>query len=91
MYEWFCPNGDLKPNYKRCVELGNYFAKSKQHCSVLADYLLLKDELCEVLKKQRAAGQPLYAVCIQPLIKTIINKREPHLLETNKSFRVSIP
>ena len=91
MYEWFYPNGDLKPNYKRCVELGSYFAKFKQLCSVLANYPLLKDEICKVLKKQRTTGQPLYAICIQPLIKTIITKREPHLLESNKSFRISIP
>ena len=59
MYECFYPNRDLKPNYKYCVKLGSYFAKSKQHCSILVDYPLLNDEICKVLKKQRAAGQPL--------------------------------
>jgi hypothetical protein len=91
MYEWFHPTGELKDNYKRCVELGNYFAKSKQHCPILAHHPQLKNEICEVLKKQREAGQPLYAVCIQPLIRSIIRKREPQLLDSSRNFRVSIP
>jgi hypothetical protein len=91
MYEWFHPTEELKTNYKRCVELGNYFAKSKQHCPILANHLDLKDEICKVRKRQRAAGQPLYAVCIQPLIKSIILKRQSQLLESNKSFRMSLP
>jgi hypothetical protein len=64
MYECFHPTGELKTNYKCCVELGNYFAKSKQYCLVLAHHPDLKDEICKVLKRQRATRQPLYAVCI---------------------------
>ena len=30
------------------------------------------DEICAILKNPRKAGQPLYVVCIQPLIKVII-------------------
>jgi len=90
MYEWFHPNGDLKENYKRCVEFGTYLAKPKQNCPILMDYPLLKKEICTVLCKQREVGQLLYAVCIQPLIKAIISKREPQLLENNRNFRVSI-
>jgi hypothetical protein len=91
MYEWFHPKGELKDNYKRCVELGTYFAKSKQHCPILANHLQLKNEICEVPKKQKEAGQPLYVVCIQPLIRSIILKREPQLLDSTRDFRVSIP
>ena len=88
MYEWFHPNGDLKENYKRCVELDTYFDKTSQHCPILDDYPTLRDEICNVLRKQRAGSQPLSVVVIQPLIKTLIKKREPQLLEDEK-FKVS--
>jgi hypothetical protein len=92
MSGWFHSNGDLKDSIKRCVELGTYFAKSSQHCPILASYPELKNEICEVLRKQRAAGQPLYGSCIQGLIKTIITLREPQLLQNyNKNgFRVGL-
>ena len=35
MYEWFHPNGDLRENYKRCVELDTYFDKASLHCHIL--------------------------------------------------------
>jgi hypothetical protein len=88
MYEWFHPNGDLKENYKRCVELGTYFDKASQHCPMLGDYPALRDEICNVLRKQRAGGQPLSIVIIQPFIKALIQKRAPQLLEDGK-FKVS--
>jgi hypothetical protein len=91
MYEWFHPTGELKVDYKGCIELGNYFARSKQHCLISGDHLELKDEICKVLKRQRIAKQPLYAVCIQPLIKSIILKHQPQLLESSRGFRVSLP
>jgi hypothetical protein len=92
LHTWFYPDGKLKDNYKKCVEFGSYFAKAPQHCPVLALFPLLKEEICEVLKKQRDAGQPLYAICIQPLIRAIINKRHPELLQDSSpnGFRVSI-
>jgi hypothetical protein len=77
MYERFHPNGDLKENYKRYVELDTYFDKASQHCPILGDYPALRDEICYVIRKQRAGGQPLFAVIIQPFIKTFIQKREP--------------
>ena len=88
MYEWFHPNGDLKENYKRCVELGTYFDKASQHCPMFGDYPALRDEICNVLRKQRAGGQPLSIVIIQPFIKALIQKREPQLFEDRK-FKVS--
>jgi len=90
MYKWFHPNGDLKENYKCCIEFGTYFAKSKQYCSILMNYPLFKEEICTVLCKQRDVGQPLYTICIQPLIEAIIAKRKPQLLESNNNFPVSI-
>jgi hypothetical protein len=89
MYEWFHPNGDLKENYKCCVELGTYFDKASQHCPILGDYPALRDEICNVLRKQRAGGQPLSVVIIQPFIKTLIQKREPQLLDDEK-FKIFI-
>ena len=57
MYEWFHPLKELKNNNKHCVELGTYFAKSKQHCPILANHPQLKHEICEVLKKQKETRQ----------------------------------
>jgi hypothetical protein len=81
MTGWFHFDGTLKDSIKRCVELGNYFAKSAHHCPILAPFPDLKKEICEVLSKQRAAGQPLYLSGIQTLIKAIIKQRQPQLLE----------
>jgi hypothetical protein len=89
MYGWFHSNGIMKDNIKRCVKLGIYFAKSTQHCLILASYPFLKEEICEVLKKQRTADQPLYSVYIQGIIKTIISKQQPHLLEDSSGFCMS--
>ena len=88
MYKSFHPNDDLKENYKRCVELDTYFDKASQYCPILSDYSALGDEICNVLRKQRAGGQPLSAAIIQSLIKTLIKKREPQLLEDEK-FKIS--
>ena len=54
----------LKDNIKRYVELDTYFAKSTKRCSILASYPLLKEKICDTLKKQMIVGQPLYDVCI---------------------------
>jgi hypothetical protein len=88
MYEWFHPNDDLKENFKCCVKLGTYFDKASQHCPILGDFSALRNEICNVLRKQCASGQPLSIVIIQPLIKAIIEKRESQLLEDEK-FKVS--
>jgi len=50
MYEWFYPNGEIKPNHKRCVKLDTYFAKSKQHCSILVDHPLFEEGICKILR-----------------------------------------
>ena len=91
MRDWFHPNGDLKDTYKRCVKFSTYFSKSAQHCPVLESYPALKEEICSVLKKMRTAGQPLYAVCIQPIIRAIILEKAPQILEGTHAtaFRVS--
>ena len=83
MYECFYSNDDLKENYKRCVELDTYFDNASQHCLIFSDYHALRDEICNVLRKQRAGGQ-LSTFIIQPLIKKFIQKHEPQLLEDEK-------
>ena len=88
MYEWFHPNGELKKNYKRCVKLGMYFDKASQHCPILSAYPVLRDEICNVFREQRASGQPLSIGIIQPFIKALIQKREPQLFE-DEEFKVS--
>jgi hypothetical protein len=92
MNGWFHSDGTLRDTIKRCVELGTYLTRSTQHCPILTSYPHLKKELCDVLKKQREAGQSLYGTCIQALIKALITLREPHLLQdSNKSgFQVGI-
>ena len=91
MRDWFYPNGELKDTYKRCVEFDTYFAKYAQYCLLLESHPALKEEICIVLKKMSMARQPLYAICIQPLIKAIIIDKAPQILEGthSTSFRVS--
>ena len=62
MHGWFHLNGILKDNIKRFVKLGTYFAKYTLHCSILASYHLLKEDFCEVLKKQNIHDQFLYGL-----------------------------
>ena len=54
------------------------------YCLILGNYPAHREEICNVLRKQRAGGQPLSAIIIQPLIKTLIQKCEPQLLEDEK-------
>ena len=89
MREWFHPNGHLKDTYECCVDFGTYFAKTVQRCPILESNIILKDEICAILKNQRKLGQHLYAVCIQPLIKAIIQKKASEFLEnTHKTSLV---
>jgi hypothetical protein len=53
MYECFHPTGKLKDNYKRCVELGNYFIKSKQQYIILTNPLQLKMRFASLKETKR--------------------------------------
>lgn len=77
MREWFHLKGDSKETYKRCVDVGTYFVKNVQRCSILESHPIPKDETCGILRNERKAIQPLYAVCIQSLIKAIIQEKAP--------------
>jgi hypothetical protein len=80
--KWFHPNGENKENYKCYVELGTTFAKFVQHPPKLDAHPGFKEEICKVLKKHKVESKTtLFVVCIQHLIKAIILKQAPHLLE----------
>ncbi len=76
-------------NYKHYVELGTTFAFA-QHSHILDAHLVLKEEICEVLKKHMATRQPLSIVCIRFLIKAIILQRALDLLLKTHMITFSI-
>lgn len=88
MYECFDLDGILKDNYKCCIGLGKCFANSQQHSCVLNNFPFFKEEIFNVLKKQRAMSQPFYAFMIQLLILAIVTKQELQLLKGQ--FQVSL-
>jgi hypothetical protein len=92
LYGWFTTSGVLREKYQHCVQEETYFTKGDQHAPILSKYPEVEEEIISTLKKQRATGQPLYGTTIQPLIKAILRKRVPHLLDfTSKTgFNVSI-
>ena len=66
----------------------------KKHASqrLINMYHEVEEEIVSTLKKRKATNQPLYDITIQPLIKAIIKKKVPHLLDSTKKkgFKVSI-
>ena len=87
IYDWFHPNGDLRELQALC---GTWYVFWQGLITLpyTRDYPTLKDEICNVLRKQRAGGQPFSVVIIQPFIKTFIQKCEPQLFDDEK-FKVS--
>jgi hypothetical protein len=81
LYGWFTTSGVLREKYQHCVQEETYFTKGDQHAPILSKYPEVEKEIISTLKKQRAAGQPLYGTTIQPLIKAILRKKVPHLLD----------
>jgi hypothetical protein len=51
LVEWFHHKRELKENYKRYVKLNTIFANFVQHSPILDAHLVLKEEICKVLKK----------------------------------------
>jgi hypothetical protein len=92
LYGWFTTTGILRKKYKQCVQDETSFTRSEQHMPILSKYPEIEEEIISTLKKQRAVGQLLYGTTIQPLIKAIIKKRAPHLLDSTSKigFNVSI-
>ena len=92
LYGWFTSTRQFRKKFNHCVQDKACFTKADQHPPILFKYHKVKGEIVSILKKQRAASQPLYGTTIQPLIKAIIQKRVPHLLDSTqeKRFKVSI-
>jgi hypothetical protein len=82
MYECFHPTGKLKDNYKRCVELGNYFIKSKQQYIILTNPLQLKMRFASLKETKRITTTFVWCLLI---------KHQPQLLESKNNFQVSLP
>jgi hypothetical protein len=68
------------------------FTGSLQHAYILFGHHELED-IITLLKGHREAGEALFASTVQGLIRTLIQKRALHLLdsESQSGFKVSIP
>jgi hypothetical protein len=93
MVEWFTPTGELKEGTKQSIfKETTAFTGGIQHTYVLANHSDLEEDIITLLKEHRDVGQPLFATFVRGLIRTMIEKRAPTLLE-NKSqsgFKVSL-
>ena len=88
-----CTNGSIPMTISRKItsvveNLARILTRPHNICPILGDYPALRDKICNVLRKERAGGQPFSVVIIQPFIKILIQKHEPQLLEDEK-FKVS--
>jgi hypothetical protein len=68
------------------------FTEGSQHCYVLSKFPKLEEEIIEILNAHRKVGQPLFAATICTVIRTLIRKKEPSLLEHEgkTTFKVSL-
>jgi hypothetical protein len=93
LYGWLTSTGVLREKYKQCVQDETSFTKANLHAPILSKYCDVKSVIVFILKKQRAAGQPLYRTIVQPLIKAEhYSKESANLLDSNSQtrFKVSI-
>ena len=91
--EWFTKTGELKEGTKQAIfKETAVFTGGAQHSYVLSKHHELEEEIITLLKAHREAGQPLFATSVRTLIRTLIQKREPHLLDfqSPNGFRVSL-
>jgi hypothetical protein len=83
--EWFTPTRELKEGTKQSIFKETVaFTGGIQHTYVLANHSDLEEDIITLLKEHRDVGQPLFATSVRGLIRTMIEKRAPTLLE-NKS------
>jgi hypothetical protein len=92
--EWFTSTGELKEgtkqsNFKETVT----YSRGVQHTYALVNHSELELDIITLLKMHRDVGQPLFASTIRGLIRTMIQKRAPSLLdyESKSGFKVSLP
>ena len=69
------------------------FTGSPQHAYILSRHNELEEDIITLLKSHRDDGQALFTSTVRGLIRTLIQKRAPHLLdnESQSGFKVSIP
>ena len=94
LWDWFTPTGQLREGVsKKIYNETSSFSEGAQHSYVLSNFRELEDEIIEMLKAHRDAGQPLFISTVRGRIRSLINKRHPRLLqgEGKTAFRVSIP
>ena len=53
IHEWFHPNGDLKENFKHCVDFGTYYAKTVQRCPIFESNSIMKDKICVIFREKK--------------------------------------
>jgi hypothetical protein len=93
MREWFTKTEELKDGTKQAIfKETTTYTGGIQHAYVLSSHRELEEEIITLLKAHREAGQPLFASTMRNLIRTLIQKREPNLLnfESPSEFRISL-
>jgi hypothetical protein len=93
LFNWFTPFGELKEGVKQKIyDEKSSFTEGSQHKYVLSAYHDLREEIIEMLKALREAGQPLFASSVRTRIRTLILTKEPQLLQQDgkTSFKVSL-
>jgi hypothetical protein len=92
--EWFTNVGELKDRTKQAIfkEIAA-FTGGPQHAYILSGHIELEEDIITLLKSHQDAGQALFASTVRGLIRTLIQKRVPYLLdnESQSGFKVSIP
>ena len=94
LIEWFTSVGELKEGTKQAVfKETTTFIGGLQHAYVFSNYHELKEDIITILKQHRDARQPLFASTVRGLIRSMIQKKAPHLLDqqSKSGFNVSIP
>jgi hypothetical protein len=92
--KWFTSVGELKEGTKQAIfKETAAFTGDLQHAYVLSNYHELEEDIITILKQHRDARKPLFASIIRGLIRSMIQKKAPHLLDhqSKSGFNVSIP
>jgi hypothetical protein len=86
--------GELKDRTKQAIfkEIAA-FTGGPQHAYILSRHTEFEEDIITLLKSHRDAGQALFASTVRGLIRTLIQKKAPHLLdnESQSGFKVFIP
>jgi hypothetical protein len=92
--KWFISTRELKEGTKLSIfKETTTYSGGVQHTYALANHSELEADIITLLKMHRNVGQPLFAFTVRGLIRTMIQKRAPSLLdyERKSGFKVSLP